>query len=121
MSRGPVVVALWLALWAGALAIMLIPFAHRPASAQEAAQQQAVIVLGLSHIDLCAGMDDPEPDCSHPCPACQALKAMVIPPAPDLWSGATHLQGLVWQDTSCPRPHGTLVRAPPARGPPISV
>lgn len=102
------------------LAVALIPIAHRPVSATALAQQQAMFVYGFSDAALCGdpGQENGDPGHGRDCPACHLVKAMALPPAPDLWFGATHQRRIVWH--RAPRPHfgPALAQAPPARGPP---
>lgn len=110
-----------LLLFASLVALALVPFAHRPVSAQTLGQQQALVALGLSYVDLCRDSrqgDDTTGD--RTCPACHLVKSMGMPPAPTLWSAATHHARLVWHDASRPHAIGHLSRAPPARAPPSS-
>ncbi|MFV0383016.1 hypothetical protein [Paracoccus sp. (in: a-proteobacteria)] len=102
------------------LAVALIPMAHRPVSATALARQQAMFVYGFSDAALCGdpGQENGGPGQGRDCPACHLVKAMALPPAPDLWFGATHQRRIVWN--RAPRQHfgPALAQAPLARGPP---
>jgi hypothetical protein len=100
-----------------ALALMLVPFGHRPAETDP--QIAAYLALGGSLADLCISGDDGQDHAAHAdCPACTIAKSMALAPAclapSDLVVWSSHRAA--WPETLVLTGHGP--RAPPARGPP---
>lgn len=105
-----------------ALALMLVPFAHRPLETDPRLsdpQIAAYMALGGSLADLCISGDDTQDHAAHAdCPACTIAKSMALAPAclapMGLVAWSSHRAA--WPETLVLPGHGP--RAPPARGPP---
>ena len=105
-----------------ALALSLVAFAHRPATADTRLfdpEITAYLTFGGSLAELCLSGEAGEDGAGHAeCPACTLAKSMALAPAP---IGPCRImlpapERAIWPET--PRLAGCALRAPSARGPP---
>lgn len=106
-----------------ALALSLVAFAHRPATADTRLSDPeitAYLALGGSLTELCLSGEAGEDGAGHTeCPACTLAKSMALAPTP---IGPCRValpapERAIWPET--PRLAGYALHAPSARGPPI--